>query len=278
MVKRLSAERFVDMRTEISYRIVDSRTERFTEHTHDYAELFIMLAGSAKHTVNDVTSTLKCGDVVFVRPSDVHRYGKCDGEFSFLNMTFTTNTLKEALLYLGDGFPAEALMSAPTPPTANMIATELRRLDSRLKLIGATSPEDHSARRTALRMLLIELLYSHFSDYSPRRDNLPAWLEELCLRMREDGNFALGAERMIELSGKSREHLSRSVKKYFSVTLSAFINELRLNYIANMLINSNRKIADIVFESGFNTLSLATELFREKYGMNMRDFRREGEI
>ncbi len=257
----------------ISYRIVDSRTERFTEHTHDYAELFIMLAGTGKHTVNDVTSTLQSGDVVFIRPSDVHRYGKCDGEFTFLNITFTMDTLDSALGYLGAGFPAEELMGAPLPPSASMSGAELRRLDDRLKVIGALSPADTDRRRTALRMLLIDLLSERFSGYTDGGEAMPPWLDELCLKMRSDGNFAAGAERMIALSGKSREHLSRSVKKYLGQTLSEFINELRLNYIANMLRNSNLKIADIVFESGFNTLSLATSLFKARYGVNMRDFR-----
>ena len=82
---------------------------------------------------------------------------------------------------------------------------------------------------------------------------------------------------MIALSGRSREHLSRSMKKYMNTTISEFINDLRLNYIANMLRNSNKKISDIIFDSGFNTLSLASTLFVKKYGMNMRQFRNCGD-
>ena len=273
-IRVLSAETFVDMSCGISYRIVDSRTERFVEHTHDYAELFIVLSGTVSHTANGDVERLKAGDVVFIRPSDVHKYGKCDGEFTFLNVTFTMDTLKRAFEYLGEGFPSDAMLEAKLPPSSAMVGSELRRLDGRLKVLGAIAPDDVPRRRTALRMLLIDLLSERFSGYTSRTDTMPTWLEELCLNMRSDGNFAFGAERMITLSGRTREHLSRSVKKYLGLTLSEFINDLRLNYIANMLTNSNLKIADIVFESGFNTMSLATCLFKEKYGVNMRDFRR----
>ena len=78
----------------------------------------------------------------------------------------------------------------------------------------------------------------------------------------------------LTLSGKSREHLSRSIKKYMGVSLSSFINELRLHFVANMLKNSNHDIADIVFESGFGDLSWAAELFRKKYGMTMSQYRK----
>ena len=40
-----------------------------------------------------------------------------------------------------------------------------------------------------------------------------------------------------------------------------------------MLINSNHNITDILFESGFNNLSWASELFKKKHGMTMRQFR-----
>jgi len=79
---------------------------------------------------------------------------------------------------------------------------------------------------------------------------------------------------MVALSGKSREHLTRSMRKYIGMSPSEFINDLRLNYIANMLINSNHRILDIIFASGFNTVSHATLLFRKKYGMSMSEFRR----
>ena len=43
-----------------------------------------------------------------------------------------------------------------------------------------------------------------------------------------------------------------------------------------MLTNSNKKIAEIIFESGFNTISRATSLFKARYGVTMREFRESG--
>jgi len=59
------------------------------------------------------------------------------------------------------------------------------------------------------------------------------------------------------------------------VTVSEFINDLRLNYVANMLSNSNHTITEIIFESGFNNISWANELFKKKYGSSMRQFRNQ---
>ena len=104
--------------------------------------------------------------------------------------------------------------------------------------------------------------------------NIPSWLEELCSQMRKSENFIEGTDRMYALCDRSREHISRSMKKYLGVTVTEFINNLRLNYIASMLKNSNHSIAEIVFESGFNNLSWANEQFKAKFSTTMSKYRK----
>ena len=88
--KLLTAERFIDMRSEISYRYVLSDTEYFRPHYHDYFELFLMLDGSAVHFVNGDEIKLSKGTAVFVRPNDTHDFVCKNGKtFSMLNITFT---------------------------------------------------------------------------------------------------------------------------------------------------------------------------------------------
>ena len=238
-----------------------------------------MLSGFAKHSANGSISHLKAGDVVFMRPSDVHKYAELHGEtFTFCNINFTNETRDQLFAFLGEGFPSEELMSSLVPPLSRMTEREISHFEIKLARISAIPQENDAERKTALRILLMDLFTDQFSSYHVRDDSLPLWLDELCQKMRSNANFIEGSEKMIALSEKSREHLSRSMKKYMNTTISGFINDLRLNYIANMLRNSNKKISDIIFDSGFNTLSLASTLFVEKYGMNMRQFRNCNDI
>lgn len=79
---------------------------------------------------------------------------------------------------------------------------------------------------------------------------------------------------MYEISGKSREHLSRSLKNYYGVTPSEFIADLRLEYAVNLLLTSNLSVTDICFESGFENLSWFYKQFRQKYGETPADYRK----
>lgn len=276
--KLLTAERFVDMRTEISYRYVYSDTEYFRPHYHDYCEVFLVLEGQAKHLVGNTVTELHPRDLIFIRPSDTHDYISGNGQqFSMLNITFTLDTLRELFVFLAEGFPAEALMNARQPPSVHLTGGEFESINARMMAIGAIRMEDSAALKTALRVLLFEVFTRYFSNYTTEVRTVPLWLETVCTEMRKSGGFVEGSEKLFSLTDRSREHVCRSMKKYMGMTVSEYINELRLNYISSMLRSSDHTIAQIVFESGFNNLSWAAELFKKKYGMTMGRYRKQME-
>jgi len=272
--KLLTAQRFVDMRTEIMYRYIVSDTEYFRPHYHDYCEVFLILEGRAQHLVNGSLIPVVSRDMVFIRPSDTHDYASVHGEpFSMLNITFTLDTLKAIFAFLGNGFPSVQLMDAKFPPCIRLTAGEFAGFQSRMQAVQSISMADVATLKTALRVLLFDIFTKYFSDFHVATDTIPAWLDTLCTQMRKDGNFIEGSERLFALTDKSREHVCRSMKRYMGMTVSEFINDLRLNHIANMLRSSNHSVTRIIFDSGFNNISWAGECFRKKYGMTMRQFR-----
>jgi len=274
--KLLTAERFVDARTGIMYRYILSDTEYFRPHYHDYCEVFVVLEGTARHMVNTQMLQLHPRDMVFIRPSDTHDYAAVDGKpFSMLNITFTRETLDSIFSYLGEGFSPQRLMEARLPPSVQLTTGEFRGFQARMQAVSAIALEDVAALKTSLRVVLFEIFTRYFSDFATHTATAPAWLEELCAQMRRNGNFIEGSEKLYALTDKRREHVCRSMKKYMGVTVSEFVNDLRLNYIANMLKNSNHTVTEIIFASGFNNISWASEQFKKKYGTTMRQFRKD---
>lgn len=259
---------------ECLYRYVYSDTENFDPHYHDFYEVFLILDGNAMHIVNGTKTTLAKGSLVFVRPNDVHDYVSVKAKpFSLLNISFSANTAKQIFDLLGEGFPSEQLLSAPIPPETSLNSYELKRFNNRFESIKAIDPNNASELKTALRSFLFNLFTRYFSSIEQSNEHMPLWLEQMCDKLKKDGNFALGSDFFFGLSTKSREHVSRSLKKHTGMTVTEYINSLRLNYIANMLRNSNYSISQIIFDSGFNNISWASEQFKLKYGMTMREYR-----
>jgi AraC family cel operon transcriptional repressor len=273
--KLLTAERFVDKNTGFTYRYVFSDTEYFRPHYHDYFELFLMLDGYAIHMVNGAEIPLSKGSLVFIRPFDNHDYICVNGKpFSMLNIAFSQEICDLLFGYLGDGFKKSHLLGSFLPPEIHLSDYEFKKITKYMDSIRTIDPENHMQLSTALRVLLFRVFTTYFSENPEETDETPFWLEEMCNQLRRNGNFTKGSEYFFSLSDKSREHISRMMKKHFGLTVSEFVNSLRLNYIANMLINSNHSISHIIFESGFNNISWATEQFKNKFGVTMRDYRK----
>ena len=270
----LTANRFVDSDIGISYRYVFSDTEYFRPHYHDYYELFLMLDGNAIHRVNGTDIPLSQGCVVFIRPHDTHDYLCAEHKrFSMLNITFTEQTFKELFVFLAEGFNWDYLLTSHLPPEVHLNDYDFKSVCNKMDNIRAISPNNRTQIKTALRIFLFTVFTKYFFDYEKSDYTIPIWLENMCNKMQKNGNFALGSDYFFSLTDKSREHVSRCMKRYTGMTVTEYINTLRLNYIANMLRNSNHSISYIVYESGFNNLSWASEQFRHKYGITMKDYR-----
>ena len=75
------------------------------------------------------------------------------------------------------------------------------------------------------------------------------------------------------LVGMSPSAFSRFFKLRTGRTLSDYIIDMRLGAAARMLVDTNKNIAEICYECGFNNLSNFNRIFRSKKGITPRDFR-----
>ncbi len=275
MVKRLQAKYHLDAGAECRYRLVKSTTERFVPHCHEYYEIFLTLAGKALHYVNGVTEPVTGGHLIFIRKDDEHDYMKYDGAFEFVNLAFSEGTLKLLFEYLGEGFPGKALLSAKLPPVVKLTDKETQSLHMKLAELGTVSPTDKTRLKFRMRSLLADIFSNYFGEAPLRMESndIPFWLENAYEKMRMPKNFIRGKNRFFELAGMSREHASRSLKHYYGVTPSEYVNDLRLSYAAGLFLSSDLGATDICYECGFQNVSWFYSRFTEKFGITPAKYR-----
>lgn len=276
---RLLAEKNVDMNAECFFQYVYGYKDRFNPHCHDFYEIVLTVKGTVAQHVNGIEQRLPEGTLYFIRPDDCHGYRYDDEESlstEYVNLTFTRQTADELFSYLSDGFPSEALLRADMPPTVYLSAEQTAKLVSRIRELNCADWEDKQALKFRMRVLLIEVFSKYFDRYAvDPSEQIPAWLSELTLQMERPKNFILGSDRMIELSGRTREHVARSLKKYYGLCPSEYINRLRINYACNLLLNTNASILSICFDCGFQSLSYFYRVFRQYRGMSVHEFRKK---
>lgn len=272
--KKLLAKWHTDTETGFLYRYVVSQTERFVNHCHDYYEVFLITDGTVIHTVNGVTSKLKAGDLVFIRPNDTHVYAY-DGinNFSFANLAFTAQIAKRLFSYLDGGCNTELLLHCELPPAVRLTSVESEKLFYTMQSINTASYTDNEEKILKMKSVLFGIFSKYFSKYSVYENSYSAWFDYLCEQLKKPTVFQKQHPNMSAICGKSKEHISRSFRKHLGMTPSDYLNDIRLNYAANLLINTDISVLEISLEAGFENLSWFYRKFNEKYGVTPKKFR-----
>ena len=274
--KKLEKNEQIDIERGYRYRYVCSDTEGFRPHSHNFYEVFLMMQGEAIHTVNGKEQHLSKGQLLFIRDFDVHTYRSANGDmFAFLNLTFTIDIFKSMAEYLGDGFSANDLTEAPYPPLVTLSDKDRERL---FYSITTLESGDEKGKKVRFRSLLMNIFTQYFYKYSYKNNEIPLWLEMTYEKIKAPENFIRGTERLYDICPKSREHLCRSLKKYYGTSPCALVTDLRLEYSINLLITSNLSVTDICFECGFENVSWFYKVFENKYKTTPLKYRKKNNI
>lgn len=273
-IKMLDKINQIDIESGCTCRYVRSDTEYFSPHYHNYYEIFMVLKGDVCHIINSKEQNLIPGQLLFIRDFDVHDYKSATGDyFEFVNLAFTKDNLEDMFTYLGERFPASELLSAKYPPGVVLPEREREKIFYAMTELGG-GLEDKETVKIKLRALLLNIFMQYFFNYSENKTEIPLWLEMTYEKMKKPSNFIQGMERLYEICPKSREHLCRSLKKYYNTSPSALVNDMRLEYCVNLLITSNLSVTDICYECGFENISWFYKAFVKKYGLTPAQYRK----
>jgi AraC-like DNA-binding protein len=248
-------------------------------HAHDFAEVFWMEHGSGLHLVNGEQQRLGAGDLLLIRARDVHGFhvphravrGVSRGvAFCAVNIAFPLALLNEfrkrqkltkdnAWPWTGGNLPTCIPIGAEGIRRLDWFAGELiRRPQSRLKLEA---------------FLATVLLMASCPEDAQRRLDCPEWLNSALTAFNRPAKLSGGVQELSNLSGRSIEHVNRTVRKFMGITSTDLVNNLRLEFCARELLVSSRPILEIALDAGIQNLSHFYRMFQAKYHKTPRRFR-----
>lgn len=242
-------------------------------HTHEYYEIFMIMNGLLTHCVNGSKQVLTAGHLVFIRPFDKHFYVTSKAEY--INFAFNRKHADVVFYHLDDIYDIDQLVHHLMPPTIRLSSHEMDTLLKKFDIINSIPRDNIIEQKIYVRNLLLDIISKFFYiKTNETNSEIPLWLIRTYNEMQKPENFISGIGKMAEISKKTPEHLSRTLKKYYNVTPSQLVTELRLNYAVNLITNTNMKIIDICFESGFGNLSNFYNVFKAVYCMTPQQFRK----
>lgn len=76
-----------------------------------------------------------------------------------------------------------------------------------------------------------------------------------------------------ESHGLSNQYLSRLIKKYYGKTFRNFMEDIRMEYVRKLIMESDKPINTLIDKGGYNSMNTFCKAFKRKYGYNASSMR-----
>lgn len=235
-------------------------------HTHDFYEVITITNGEFIEYNNGQRYLLKKGMAHFIRPTDRHYLVTSKTEHNTIRnivfeQSFFETCLKEANLALTDQLFEPFHLNQHS---FEQFVNKIHLLDQ------INNPE--LMNETIVKSIFYDFMLS-LTFWGREADTIPKWLRNCHTQMQKEEHLTEGLPRLIALSGKSQAHLTRAFKKYYHLTPTDFINNLKIQKAVSLLCLTDKRILEIALECGFENLSYFNRLFKEKYSTTPRQYR-----
>lgn len=240
----------------------------FIVHTHDFAEVMWIESGELVQQRNGRQEVLQTGDVLCLRPNDVH--GASGGGAHgcvMVNVSFNVESVRELAARCGARWPwredTEPLVHHLAPAARERLyawAMELAAPGQRLldldcflldvaRLLASDGPDDHAA-------------------------GLPGWLRETLPTFAEPRHLRGGVLALAKLTGRGQAHLNRVIRAAQGRRATDLVNAIRLAWASAQLRMTDRDVAAIAEACGLPHLGHFYRLFEEVFGTTPARYRR----
>jgi YesN/AraC family two-component response regulator len=110
-----------------------------------------------------------------------------------------------------------------------------------------------------------------------KKGKVPGWARELkeIIQDQIDTNLTLSLKEISQTLDVHPSYLSREFSKYFdNLSFGDYIRKLRIEKAIHLLENSNYKLAEIAYLTGFSDQSHFTRIFKKHTGKSPSEYRK----
>lgn len=258
-------------------------------HAHSFVEIAFIAKGEGIHKIGELTQPCKSGEIYIINHDVPHQFiAENQSELEIYNCVFKPSFFDFSMIdskiffditygflikiignekmlktpkitLLGDSFQKvftlyqemlyeysmkdEGYLEILKGELIRLIVYILRAMKNMIKESDTHSKKDHLIEKS------IDYIHSNFSK--------DLTLEELSMQ-----------------AFLSRSHFCRLFKEYTGITVKEFMRRIRINEACRLLSTTNKKIADIAYEVGYNDNKNFSFLFKKLVGKTPKEYRK----
>lgn len=231
---------------------------------HPNLEVILVLEGSGYIQYGADTLPIRDGDIVIINPNVLHRCHKSD------NMIYHCIII-DAAFCEENGISTDQLlfMRYFRDPRTETFCKEIAENYHRYRT--DPTPLWGAKARNAVLSLLIDLCEYHRADSQSigmkekGRSHSEMYVKMAASYLEEHCNDPVSLDKLAQLCGISKCHLSREFKRYTGQTILTYVNLIRCMH-AQQRIASGMTVTEAALESGFESVSYFSRTYKKLMG------------
>ncbi len=254
----------------------------FPEHTHDYWELVIVLAGSGLHTAEGHSYPLRAGDVFVIKKGQCHRFNECR-DLEMVNIGFDRRIVGDRGMEEIPGMTA-LVDTEPAVRTSDGFAAKLHlspvQLEEIVDLLRTIEHERSERRpgcgvvfRSVFERMLVLLARCYSAADFPAGRELTR-LTACASLIERNYSSRVDMARLATEHGYSHSRFRREFRRVFGLTPLQYLRRQRLDKATELLRTTERTVSEIGYACGFEDSNYFSRVFRKEMGSAPRNYRK----
>ena len=255
-------------------------------HYHAEFELVFIRKGTGKRMVGDNIDRFEEGDLVFLGSNLPHEW-LCDDSYYRDNSEFLGEGIVIHFLhnFLGESFfqlPENKRLRRVLSDSNQGCLIEGKTRELIVKIMIDMIDMDPDERLYALLEIFrilskngdFQLLSSPSFSLSFQAESSNGLKKVIEFTMQNFQN-KIQMKEILEIANMSNTTFSVFFKKHYHSSYSEYLLKVRIGYACNLLTDSNRSIAQISYDAGFENISNFNRQFKKGKGITPKEFRKK---
>ncbi len=246
-------------------------------HTHEFIECFLTSSGTVMHHVDTAPPVqLKERCLVLLPTKVYHEITELPDKSSVhRDFLFSTKLFDEVF---SDYFPLlyARVSKGEVLYVHDVDTTSIEVLNWYINNVNTAE----KANRHAHIVGLLHAIGSIFSMREGKRDtenidsSYPLLVQDILFHIKNKSIFTMSWQEIFNLKHYSKAYTCRTFKKYTGYTLTEYITKEKIDYAANLILNTNYSVNEIMQQLNFSSPAYFIKLFKQYYGVSPSHYRR----
>lgn len=240
-------------------------------HTHNLTEIFYIISGTGKITVENTDYQIQTNDMILIKPNAKHKELSSESDpleylvIGIKDLTFTANPTASVSNQFCTLFNA-ARQQRIIKSYCEMIHDELNHQDE-------NSPRMLKNIIDIVLILLIRVFDIRFFSEESQKQSHNCFKTKAYIDAHFKENITLDI--LSEATHMSKFYLTHSFSNEFGLSPIQYLTKKRLNESCSLLMNTDMSIASIAETVGYESASYFSQVFKQSFSITPRKWRKQ---